>query len=67
MFIIKNVNCKKAWNVFFKGKFTDYIEHLIAEYALQKQNTKSLSKTIYLPNFFFDPYFKDVFFHCFQL
>ena len=47
MFIIKNVNCKKAFpEVFPEEKVTDYMEHLIAEYALEKQNTKSSCKTI---------------------
>ena len=40
MFIIKNVNCKKTLKVFSEGKVTDNVEHLIAEYALEKQNTK---------------------------
>ena len=46
MFIIKNVNCKKTLKVFPEEKVTDYMEHLIAEYALEKQNTKSSCKTI---------------------
>ena len=58
MFITKNVNCKKTLKVFPEGKVTDYIKHLIAEYALQIQSTKSLCKTTYLPNFLFNPYFK---------
>ena len=74
MFITKYVNCKKHFTQkkkntnckknFFKGKVSDYIEHLIAEYALQKQN---LYKTIYVPYFLFNPYFKDVLFYSFQL
>ena len=60
----KNTNCKKN---FFKGKVSDYIEHLIAEYALQKQNTKSLYKAIYVPYFLCNPYFKEVVFYSFQL
>ena len=39
MFIIKNVNHKKTLNVFSEGKGTDYVERLIAEYALAKQNS----------------------------
>ena len=60
----KNTNCKKKN---FKGKVSDYIEHLIAEYALQKQNTKSLYKAIYVPYFLCNPYFKEVVFYSFQL
>lgn len=60
----KNTNCKKK---IFKGKVSDYIEHLIAEYALQKQNTKSLYKAIYVPYFLCNPYFKEVVFYSFQL
>ena len=67
MIIIKNVNCKKTLKVFPEGKVTDYMEHLIAEYALEKQNTKSSCKTIYLLNFLFSPNFKEVFFHSLQL
>ena len=77
MFITKYVNCKKHFTQkkkntnckknFFKGKVSDYIEHLIAEYALQKQNTKSLYKAIYVPYFLYNPYFKEVVFYSFQL
>ena len=61
MFIVKNVNCKKTLKVFSEGKVKDRIEHLIAEYALKKQNTKSLCKTIYHPNFLFKQCFKEIF------
>ena len=67
MFIIKNVYCKKTLKVVSEGKVTDYIEHLIATYALQKENTQSLCKTIYLSNFLFNLYFEEVFFDFFQL
>ena len=71
MFITKYVNWKKHFTQkkkkIFKGKVSDYIEHLIAEYALQKQNTKSLYKAIYVPYFLYNPYFKEVVFYSFQL